>query len=117
MSKESHISCARCLHFHCESHTDPCHSCVNCDLFLSEVATMQEDIDRLKAELVAAREQIDGLKERMVERIAENAKLRATIEEAKRESRGWTTGGYPEPFMRLAARLYHALDAGRGEGV
>lgn len=48
---------------------------------------------------------------------AELARLRALIENAKRETQGWTTGGYPEPFMRLAAQLYHALDAGRGEGT
>lgn len=56
----------------------------------------------------AAGKEIDSLK-------VELAKLRAIIEDAKRESRGWATGGYPEPFMRLAAMLYHVLDAGRGE--
>jgi hypothetical protein len=42
--------------------------------------------------------------------LAENKRLREIIEKAKRETRGWATGGYPEHFMKLAVILYHALD-------
>jgi septal ring factor EnvC (AmiA/AmiB activator) len=90
----------------------------------SEIESRNREIASLRAELAEKERECEKFlraAERhaadLIEAREQNAKLRALIENAKAETRGWTTGGYPEPFMQLAARLYHALDVGRGEGT
>ena len=89
------------------------------------------EIDKLTAELAAAKAEVkntigerDGAMKLYSEECDTTEQLEATverlrtiIENAKRETQGWTTGGYPDHFARLAVILYHALDdaAGRGE--